>query len=908
MEQSQKILSDITVFGKYAKYVPELQRRETWDEICDRNAEMHVEKYPSLAKEIRDVYERFVKTRKVLPSMRSMQFGGTPIELSNNRMFNCAYMAANAQEVFSEAMFLLLGGSGVGFSVQKHHVEQLPVVQGHSDRRRRFLIGDSIEGWADAIKVLMRSYFEGRPKPAFDFRDIRPKGAALITSGGKAPGPDPLKLCIEQIKVVMNGAVGRRMTTVEVHDVMCHIADAVLSGGIRRAALISLFSHDDMDMLSCKTGSWWELNPQRGRANNSVVLERGEITEEQFKDIWKRVELSGCGEPGFFWTNDVDLGTNPCISGDALITVKDHGINGGEGVPYQIPMEMLVKMFEDNALMPFVKSFNVETGEAEWKEITAAAMTRADAEVVKVCADGMELVCTPDHKIYTVNRGYVEAQDLTAEDEIVMSWHSKIAAVVEKVEETEDVYDITVKDNHNFFADGILVHNCCEISLKDAQFCNLTEINVSDVEDQDDLNERVKAGAFIGTLQAGYTDFHYLRDKWKENTEGDALLGVGMTGIASGRVLKLDLEEAARVATEANKTFAEKIGINEAARVTTVKPSGCFAPDTEIRTDRGVMTIADVFELCGVSLDASEGFHDIDAELKVFDESNTLQPVIKLYVNGTEKVLKIEFSDGAEVTCTPNHKFMTTSGEWKRADELGEGAAIKHFGEADVSVVNVVVVERVPTYDIEVASTHTYQLANGVVTHNTSSLTVGSSSGIHAWHAPYYIRRMRVGKNEPLYFYMKEKFPDLIEDCQFKPHIEAVMSFPQRAPEGAIYRDETAHDLLERVKRFNMEWVAGGYREGANQHNVSCTISVREDEWESVGNWMWENRDSYTGISVLPHDGGTYPQAPFEDCTKEEYERMEKLMTNIDLRDVVEVEDSTNLNDQQACAGGACEI
>ena len=616
MNLTQDILSQVTVFGKYARYIHELGRRETWDEICDRNVAMHCKKYPELKDDIRRVYDEYVRTKKVLPSMRSMQFGGAPIEVANNRMFNCAYVAADAVAAFSEAMFLLLGGSGVGYSVQGHHVKNLPLVQGPKERRRRFLIGDSIEGWADAVKVLLESYFENKSTVSFDYRDIREKGSELITSGGKAPGPDPLRICLENLRTVLNGAVGRKLTSLEVHDMFCFIADAVLAGGIRRAALICLFDRTDADMLSCKSGAWWELNPQRGRANNSVVLPRGVVTQSEFNAIWDMVKLSGCGEPGFFWTNDVDLGTNPC----------------------------------------------------------------------------------------------------------------------------------------------------CEISLKSMQFCNLTEINVSDVVDQADLNDRAAAGAFIGTLQAGYTDLHYLRPGWKENTEADALLGVGMTGIASGAVLKLDLQEAAEVATEVNKQLAKRIGINPASRVTTVKPSG------------------------------------------------------------------------------------------------------------------------------------------------TSSLTVGSSSGIHAWHAPYYIRRMRVGKTEPLYQYMLQNFPALIEDCQFKPHIEAVMSFPQKAPEGAIYRHESAKELLERVRRFNKEWVHAGYITGANQHNVSCTISVRDDEWPEVGKWMWENREDYTGISVLPYDGGTYPQAPFEDCDEETFNELSQHLHAIDLTQVREDADYTDLSGELACAGGACEI
>lgn len=616
MNISQKILSDITVFNKYAKYLPEINRRENWDDLCERNAGMHLSKYPRLKREILQVYNDFVKTKKVLPSMRSMQFGGRPIELANNRMFNCAYVAVDNPAAFWEAMFLLLGGSGVGFSVQKPHVDQLPSVQCPKEKKRRYLVGDSIEGWADAVRILVRAYFEGRSDPDFDFRDIRHKGAKLVTSGGKAPGPDPLRICLDHLRAVLNNAVGRKLTTLEAHDMMCHIADAVLSGGIRRAALISLFSIDDLDMMSCKSGGWWELNPQRGRANNSVVLERGKTTEDEFKAIWQRVKDSGSGEPGFFWTNDINVGTNPC----------------------------------------------------------------------------------------------------------------------------------------------------CEISLKSMQFCNLTEVNVSDVVDQEDLNARVRAAAFLGTLQAGYTNFHYLRPQWQENTENDALIGVGMTGIGSGKVLGLNLQEAADVVNKENARVADIIGINRAARTTTIKPSG------------------------------------------------------------------------------------------------------------------------------------------------TSSLTVGSSSGIHAWHNDYYIRRMRVGKNEALYKYMLDNFPALIEDCKFKPHLEAVMSFPQKAPEGSILRTEPALNLLQRVKKFNKEWVQNGYHEGANNHNVSCTISIRDNEWDSVGQWMWENRNDYTGISVLPYDNGTYIQAPFEDCDKETYEKLLVSLHDINLDDVREFEDNTALTDQVACAGGACEV
>ncbi len=422
MDVSQKILSDVIVFQKYAKFIPEIGRRESWEEICDRNMSMHIRKYPQLKSEIQQVYRKFVYTKKVLPSMRSMQFGGRPIELNNTRIFNCAYAPVDHPVIFAEAMELLLGGTGFGYSVQQHHIEKLPVIVGAAPKRRRFLVGDSIEGWADAVKVLFKAYTCGKSDPDFDYRDIRAKGAQLITAGGKAPGPDPLRICIDQIRSILNTAKGRQLTSLECHDIMCHIADAVLSGGIRRAAMIAFFSKDDMDMISCKTGSWWELNPQRGRANNSAVLERDKITKDEFLDLWKRIEGSGSGEPGIYFTNNRDILSNPCVSGDAIISVCDHGVNGGQGVPYNIPMKLLVEMCAGTDLLPCAKSYNEETGQVEWKQIQRAWMTKQNAKILKITdsVTGRSVKVTPDHKIFTQNRGWVEAQNLLADDVLVL--------------------------------------------------------------------------------------------------------------------------------------------------------------------------------------------------------------------------------------------------------------------------------------------------------------------------------------------------------------------------------------------------------------------------------------------------------------------------------------------------------
>lgn len=311
---SNKVLSEITIFNKYAKYIPEKNRRESWEEIIDRYVNMLISKYPELKEEIL-TKSILILDKKILPSMRALQFAGTPIDRNPSRVYNCAYLPVDDYRAFSEAMFLLLGGTGIGFSVQFAHIDKLPEIT-KPTKTKRYLVGDSIEGWADSIKALIKSYLGyTNTKPRFDLSDIRKKGARLVTAGGKAPGPEPLKTCLFQIETLLDRKDnGNKLTDVECHDIMCYIANAVLAGGIRRAAMISLFSFDSKEMLTCKTGNWWELNEQRGRSNNSAVIVRNRINKEDWNRVWKIVQNSNAGEPGVYFTNDSNWGTNPSMA------------------------------------------------------------------------------------------------------------------------------------------------------------------------------------------------------------------------------------------------------------------------------------------------------------------------------------------------------------------------------------------------------------------------------------------------------------------------------------------------------------------------------------------------------------------------------------------------------------------
>lgn len=615
MNKSNKLLSSLVAFRTYAKYLPHLSRRESLEETINRNMNMHLEKFPKLSRDIIKAFKQ-VHDLKVMPSMRSLQFGGDAIVKNNSRIYNCAFVHIKYTRVFAESLYLLLCGTGVGYSVQTHHIEQLPQLR-KPKRENTHIIHDSIEGWADAVDALMNAYFFGAIRPIFDYSQISPKGTYLATTGSKAPGPEPLRIALNLVEKKLQDATGRKLKSLELHDIICILADCVLAGGIRRAALIALFDKDDTDMLTCKHGEWWTKSPYRARANNSAMLLRDTTTEAEFMAVYDACIKSNAGEPGFLWVDDLEMGANPCV----------------------------------------------------------------------------------------------------------------------------------------------------EIGLQSNQFCNLTTTNMTGIKSEKDFLNRIYAATLLGTLQASYTDFPYLGERWKQVTEAEALIGCSFTGIADSPIVTPELlQKAAALVLEVNEKYAKLIGINIAARTTAIKPEG------------------------------------------------------------------------------------------------------------------------------------------------TASCVLGSASGIHARHSKYYLRRIRLNKEESLAKYLKKAIPELVEDDLFSKR-DIVVTIPQESPEGSITRaEESASSLLDRVLFYNQNWVIPGHRSGTARHNVSCTINYKPEEVESLAKRMWSHRGVYSGISLLPYDGGNYQQAPFEECTEEVFTELNKLVKDIDLTQVLEMDDQTNMAEQLACAGGVCEI
>lgn len=607
-----KMLGDLTIARTYAETKPD-GKKEDWTEICLRYLNFLVGEYPNCEDEIWE-NGSYILNKKIVPSMRLLQFSRTASS-NHIRGYNCAYLNVDCFEAFREIPWLLSCGAGVGVGLLKEMVDQLPEV---SDGNEDFYcIEDSKEGWAYSIEYLMKNR-----QMQFDYSLIREAGAPL-SSGGTAAGAEPLKACHEKIREILTENIGKKLRPIHVLHIVCHIATAIISGGVRRSAIISLGSADDEEFLTAKTGNWFEENIHLAKSNNSVVVFKDSASSKAQFDNLLNFAMSGWGEPGIIWSK------------------------GSEYNP---------------------ESF----------------------------------------------RG---------------------------------------------------VNPCVELSLRNCGVCNLSEVIASNCETEEDFYQACKASSFFGTLQAGLTKFPFLRQRWRDNAEKDALIGVSITGQAMCSFLLKEgvLKKGASVVNATNDEIADKIGINKAARTTVVKPSG------------------------------------------------------------------------------------------------------------------------------------------------STSASLGCTSGVHAAHSEYFIRRIRATKLSPLGKYLINEFgiqdKGFVEQCVYSDK-DIVLSVPCTM-KGAVTRHEGAIGLLKRVEQVTKDWIKSGYRSGEEQNNVSLTVSYTDEEKEALKDWMWDNRNLCRGVSILPYSG-EYPQAPFEEITKEKYEELIEKCPKIDVSSII-YDDASRMQ-VAACVGGSCEV
>lgn len=933
---SNKLISDTVAYRTYAKFISHLGRRESLAETINRNMNMHLDRFPGLSKDIVKSYQK-VHALEVMPSMRALQFSGDPILKNNARQYNCSFVNVSDERVFGEILFLLLSGVGVGFSVQNRHIKNLPRIQKPREEGY-FVCHDSISGWAQALDMLMDAYFLGRIKPQFDFGNIRPKGAYLVTTGASAPGPEPLKKMLELVESKLKVAVGRALTSIECHDIICIISDAVLAGGIRRAALISLFDRDDKDMLYSKSGEWWNHAPWRARSNNSAVLPRGEITQEEFNSIFEICQKSGSGEPGFYWTNNVDHGTNPCVTGETTILTK----NGYEEIQNLVDQET-----------------EVWNG-FEWSKVTPK-ITGKNQEILKISfSDGRTLNCTKYHKFhiatgYTGNSTIVEAKDLEPGMKLIK--HN--FPIVENEKELENAY------TQGFVsAEGMELNKTLYV-YKPKEMC-LEKLSNKHIVKWEENNKRYRivlksipmsksfvpheysvkskiewlSGLFDGDgtelkeggLQLVSVDFKFLNELQSllstlgiqsKVVPGNAA-GMRMMpdnkGSGESRLFQcqesrricigaVQMQELKNLGLKCERMSFDKLPQRDASqfvRVTDITENGtaelvyCF---TEPKRNLGIFNGVLTGQCCEIALNSMQ-FCNLTTinQTGIKSEKDFLNRVYAASLIGT---LQASYTD-----------FGYLRKSWRETTEKEALLGVSFTGIADAgSIVTPELLQKGAKLVLEVNEKYAKKMGINVAARTTaikpegsSSCVLSSSSGIHARHSEYYIRRIRMNKDDALAVYLKKAIPELVEDDVFSS-TGIVLSIPQMSPKDAITRHkETAFSLLDRTLSYRKNWVEEGYRYGDNHHNVSVTISVKEEEWDQLKLEMWNYRDSYSGISLLPFDGGTYVQPPFEDCTEDKFIEMSKLIKEIDLKQIKEERDTNNRIETISCSGGACEI
>lgn len=971
--------------SRYARWLEEEGRRETWVETVDRymsfmtnHLSVNHQYFPS-PDEVERV-RRFILEHKALPSMRALMTAGPALERNNIAGYNCSYVVMDSPVAFDEVLYILMNGTGVGFSVESKYVSRLPIVPNTlSWSSDNIVVGDSKEGWAYAYRALIGSLYNGLI-PGIDVSQVRPAGARLKTFGGRASGPEPLVDLFNYTISVFQNAAGRKLTDIEVHDIVCKIASVVVVGGVRRSALISLGDLNSDAHREAKSGEWWLGNVHRALANNSAVYE-GVPSREVFDREWDALASSGSGERGIFSRvasniqagkngrrrTDFDFGTNPCcvapdtilmtedgpreirslegrkfnaivngevynaprgswISGEGeiyrlstkagyeveltpehriltknrgwvearnlergdMIVIHDHGVRswGGPGTfgegyllgafkgdgnfikpisgssgevklwNHDFHQEVADEMFGYAEALPHRSDWNgwgqcgeyrrmsigklpleygmdhgskvvsrqIELASSEFQRGFMRGWFDADGHIegneVKSFSirlgsndlDGLKAAqrillrlgiksriyfqrsagasLLPDgsggRREYTTKamwRLVVSSSDIVRFNDVVgFSNPRKAALVADIVESTRfyskpfvtefeslefvrvgDVWDAEVSEVHAFDANGIYAHNS-EIILRPNEFCNLSTVVVRAEDDLTDLVEKVEVAAILGTWQASLTNFKYIRDIWRQNTEDERLLGVSMTGPFSNKLLTSlrttpeILRYLKNVAVETNARVADEIGINRAAAITCIKPEG------------------------------------------------------------------------------------------------------------------------------------------------TSSQLTLTSSGLHAWHAPYYIRTVRQAKSDPLTQFMIDS-GFYYEDDVTNPDKTAVFYFPIAAPEGSITRNDLSPiEHLELWLMYQREWC---------EHKPSVTIYVKPDEWAAVGDWVYKHFDEMSGVSFMPHSEHTYEQAPYQDISKEEYDAwLEKMpnQVNWDLLSLYEIEDTTTGIQELACVAGQCEV
>jgi hypothetical protein len=930
------LLSDFKFYSNYSKFNNETNRSESWSESVDRVFnEMHEIKFKETLesnKKFREYYE-FAKLKYkekfVLASQRSLQFGGAPILKHNSKMFNCLSAYCDRPKFFQEAMYWLLSGCGVGFSVQKNHIKKLPKIKARSNRSKVFVVEDSIEGWSDAIGVLLSSYLDTDVPfikyhncyVSFDYSNIRPKGS-YISGGFKAPGHEGLRNSINKIEELLEKELDKpnfdgTIESIVAYDIVMHLSDAVLSGGVRRSATICLFSPDDEKMLKAKTGNWYVDNPQRARSNNTVCLNRNTVTKEEFHKFFESIKEYG--EPGFGFVENEDIAYNPCFE-IGMKPQTETGISGWQGcVSYNTKLITKSGIEEIGEVVENNKEIEIWNG-SKWCNVKPIK-TGINRELFRVkFSDGSYLDCTENHKFMIKNRFQKDFYEIETSKIIDLLNESKYDL---QIPNSNVIYDNSSNNVEYAYEYGfILGDGTVGTRLNGKNRVPFAEIY--DGSKDDTLGLRGKIGNisinenniefkriyfndvdcnFLSELKYSFglpkEIFTWSRDSiinfiagWidadgskttngcriygKEDKLRDCQLLLTKLGIKSSINLASKKGFVTNFATRKYDLWYIQISDTKDLYSNRMK-----LKSTPIKGKGKNQLIKSITKLEG--LYNSYCFEEPETHNGLFGNVLTKQCNL-CEINGGKCDTEELFYDACKAAAiigtmqAAYTDFKYVGAETKEIfdREALIGCSITGFMNNPEILLNPEIQKKganlIKKINKEVAKMIGIRQAartTCVKPSGNASVLLSTASGIHGEHAPRFIRNVQVNKEDDIAKYFKEINPKMVEDSVWSSNnTDWVISFPIEPNENSIFKDElNGVNLLTYVKLTQQNWV----EEGTNielctdpklRHNVSNTIQV--DDWDEVENYLFENREFFAGVSLLSMTGDKdYNQAPF---------------------------------------------
>lgn len=925
---NHEIVREFVYYRTYSRWIESKGRREVWSETVDRYMSFMRETLTDKLDEnaYHEVREAILKN-EVMPSMRLLQFAGDAARRCNVCVYNCSFTAPENFKELAEVIYLSMSGTGVGFSVESKHVDKFPIIKIQSEEKSHFVVDDSKEGWAESFEYGLQKWYDGEDV-VFDYSRLRPAGARLKTMGGRSSGPGPLKELHEFTRELVFKKQGSKLTTLNMHDIICKIGQIVVAGGQRRSALLSLSDLNDHEIRDAKKGNFWSTDSQRCLANNSAVYNTKPSMIE-FMHEWLALAESGSGERGIFnrgglakmlpqrrldvLGQDVhNLGPNPCcVSGDTWVLTEEGAFKARTLVGKDVKL--------------VVNGFRLRTKmQANGKY--GFFPTGVKKTFMLITKKGYSVVATADHCFLIENNSqrekWIPLSDLKEGDRIRLSKQFSSASNADQKWKglggsMEDGYHDAINDfpvSGSYFFSGT-VDEKYEMQSTDYYIGFLKGILIS---------SNVPVGSNTLTYSIWYNE--------------------GECGVLIPIIQRM-LSRLGIVSTVSTKQKSLKDSTIWKMSITLedcglVRFSELIGDDFGGKLALPVITTDDIFN------EYTDEVYIIDEyeEMDVYDVTIDSPPGMKIHefcANGIRahnceiNLKPMEFCNLSEVICRPDDteesllrkirvatiigtyqstltKFGYINDRWRLNQEQERLLGVSLTGQWDCPAVRgASIMEKLRDYSIIVNRQYALQFGvapstaiTAVKPSGTVSQLTNTSSGMHARFAPYYIRRIRISASDPLLRLMKDQGYDVHPEVgQVEPSVTTyVLDFYVKSPEGAICtKDLTGLQQLEYAKMVKLNYT---------EHNPSVTIYVKEDEWMSDGQWIWDNWETVTGLSFFPRSDHVYQLAPYEEISKEDYEEAIRHVKRVDFSELTKYEssDTTDVKREVACAGGICDL